>query len=227
MKPNPYEPPATRSSNSPEHSMESDDCESLQKPTLAYTANGNLEAHAVVMWLQSNGVRAYAVEDQSGVSLFAFGTISQFHKPQVFVEKSDIGPAGDLLRQFEARRLSREAKLENAPPIESMCDQCGTTSEFPALEDGTTQNCPKCNSYMDVGEIDWPDDFDFTEEAETAPTELSLDDALDSASQLDKTGDWTDSIAAYRNIAARWPEHADYATNCIASIQRKIDAASE
>ena len=52
----------------------------MDSPIVAYTANGNLEAHSVVAWLGSNGIHAYAVEDNSGVSLFAFGTISQFHK---------------------------------------------------------------------------------------------------------------------------------------------------
>ncbi|MEO9593840.1 putative signal transducing protein, partial [Rhodopirellula bahusiensis] len=106
-------------------SPEPHDAETLATPTLAYTASGNLEAHAIVTWLQSNGVRAYAVEDNSGVSLFAFGTISQFHKPQVFVEESDLQRAGDLLRQFESQRDRRRADLENAPAIKSECEECG------------------------------------------------------------------------------------------------------
>ena len=65
------------------------------KPVVVYTANGNLEAHSVVTWLESNGVASYAVEDNSGASLFAFGTISQFHKPQVFVDNTDMAGRHD------------------------------------------------------------------------------------------------------------------------------------
>ena len=133
----------------------------MDSPIVAYTANGNLEAHSVVAWLGSNGIHAYAVEDNSGVSLFAFGTISQFHKPQVFVDKPDIERAGELLRQFEEQRDERSKKLDNAAPITSECDECGASSEFPASQGGTTQNCPKCHAFMDVGEICWPDDDDF------------------------------------------------------------------
>lgn len=200
------------------------DEDALVDPVLAYTANGNLEAHSVVTWLESYGVRSYAVEDNSGVSLFAFGTISQFHKPQVFVNKADLPQAGELLRQFENQRDKRRADLNDAPPLTSECEECGASSEFPASQDGTTQNCPKCNAFMDVGLFDWPDDFDFGD-AEPKPQQPgNADDAIDAASKVDKMGDWDAAIAAYRNVADRWPEHATYAANCIADVQRKIDA---
>ena len=228
---NPYEPPLSPSHNSgdpppldpPPLDVNRD---SLTTPTLAYTANGNLEAHSVVSWLRLNGVRAYAVEDNSGVGLYTFGTISQFHKPQVFVDKSELESAVELLRQFEARRDRRCTELDNSPPIESACEECGATSEFPASQDGTTQNCPKCRAFMDVGNIDWPDDFDFSDGDESQSPELTADDAMNAASRLDELGDWLDAITAYRNIVDRWPDHATYASNCISAIQRKIDAAN-
>lgn len=222
---NPYEPPSTPPSDNKTPRQNDVYRSSLATPTLAYTADGNLEAHSVVTWLQSNGVRAYAVEDNSGVSLFAFGTISQFHKPQVFVDQCDLNSAGELLRQFEAQRDRRRTKFDDSPPIDSECEECGVTSEFPAAQNGTTQNCPKCNSYMDVGSFDWPDDFDYGGDDDSQMVELSADDALDDASMLEKAGDWRDAIAAYQAIADRWPDHANYASNCIAIIQRKIDTA--
>lgn len=209
-----------------DRSNESGDEAPLTNPVVAYTANGNLEAHSVVTWLRANGVRSHAVEDNSGVSLFAFGTISQFHKPQVFVNKKDLERAGELLRQFEEQRDQRRAEQDNSPPIESECEECGETSEFPASQDGTTQNCPKCNAFMDVGTFDWPEDFDYGEADEDDRPERTADESLDAASRLDKTGDWAEAIAAYRQIGERWPEHANYAANCIEQIQQKIDAVS-
>ena len=201
----------------------SDGEDAIAHPTLAYTANGNLEAHAVVTWLESNGVRAYAVEDNSGVSLFAFGTISQFHKPQIFVGKADMERAGDLLRQFESQRDARRREVDGAPRITSECEECGVASEFPASQDGTTQNCPKCHAFMDVGTFDWPEDFDFGSQEAEAQDPETADDAIDTARGLDREGDWEAAIAAYQGIAIRWPEHETYSRNCIAEVQRKID----
>ncbi|GAA4445650.1 hypothetical protein [Novipirellula rosea] len=226
MPRNPYEPPTTPPNDPGAQPPIEDDRDSLTAPTIAYTANGNIEAHSVVTWLESNGIRAYAVEDNSGVSLFAFGTSSQFHKPQVFVDKSDLASAGELLRQFEDERDRRRSELDNIPPIASECEDCGETSEFPAAQDGTTQNCPKCNAFMDVGNIDWPDDFDVDDHVETPSPELSEEAAFENAARLDEIGDWQDAIVAYQDVVDRWPEHATYAANCISAIQHKIDTAN-
>ena len=144
----------------------------------------------------------------------------------MFVDKRDLESAVDLLRQFEDQRDRRRKELDDQPPIESECEECGASSEFPASQDGTTQNCPKCHAFMDVGSDDWPEGFDFGDDAEAAPSECTADDAFDAASRLDKLGDWLDAISAYRDIASRWPEHATYASNCISSIRLKIDAAN-
>ena len=77
---------------------------------------------------------------------------------------------------------------------------------------------------MDVGSLNWPDYCDF-EDAETDPKETgNADDAIDAATKLDKMGDWDGAIVAYRTVSVRWPEHTAYITNCIANVQRKIDA---
>lgn len=196
----------------------------LKNPIAAYTANGNLEAHAVVTWLESNGIRAYAVEDNSGASLFAFGAISQFHNPQVFVDKTDIDRAGDVLRQFELQRDQRRKDLDGAPPIVSECEECGVASEFPASQNGTTQNCPKCHVFMDVGTSEWPDDFDFGDAESDSALPGNVDDAIAAASKLEQVGDWDDAIDAFHEAADRWPSHATYIRNCIAEIERKRDA---
>jgi len=85
----------------------------------------------------SAGVRAYAVEDNSGASLYVFGTISQFHKPRVYVDKADLEEAGELLRQFEAKRDARRRDPDGGPSISAQCEECGAWSGFPASQDGT------------------------------------------------------------------------------------------
>lgn len=61
----------------------------------------------------------------------------------------------------------------------------------------------------------------------TAGSEISFDnadDAIAAASKLNANGSWDASIAAYRAAGERWPEHATYIENCIADVQRKLDA---
>ncbi|MEM9586401.1 MAG: hypothetical protein AAGA03_03895 [Planctomycetota bacterium] len=135
----------------------------LKDPIAAYIAEGNAEAHAIVNWLTFHGVKAHAVEDHSGAGQSAFGLVNQFHQPKVFVQRADKQQAAKLLAQFEENKRAKLRELEDAPSISSECEDCGAFSEFPASQDGTTQNCPKCNAFMDVGTFDWPDDVDLGE----------------------------------------------------------------
>ncbi len=137
----------------------------LKNPIVAYVAEGNIEAHSIVDWLRSNGVGAYAVEDNSGASLWAFGRISQFHKPKVWIDEPDADKAKGLLDQFEKRKRARHADIDASPSIASKCEECGESSQFPASQNSTTQNCPKCHAFMDVGQLDWPYDTDFNDQS--------------------------------------------------------------
>ncbi len=222
MEPNSFEPPdasATADHSRPLY----DKRDTMVDPVLAYTANDNLELHSVVTWLHSRGVRAYAVEDNCGASLWVFGTISQFHKPQVFVDKADLEEAGELLRQFEAKRDTRRRDLDSDQSISSQCEECGATSNFHSSQDGTTQNCPKCNEFMDVGSFNWPSDCDFDDGETDLEEPGNANDAIDAAKKLEQTGDWDAAIVAYRTVSDHWPEHRTYIANCIAAVQRKID----
>ena len=129
----------------------------FKKPTLAYTAESNVEAQTIVQLLIANGIEAYAVEDDSVTSLWAFGTISQFHQPNVFVEDSDLVKAHALLVEFENQN-SGSSKV-NGDPISATCEDCGTQTEFPASSNGSVEVCPNCQAYMDVGTFEWDEDF--------------------------------------------------------------------
>ena len=54
-------------------------------------------------------------------------------------------------------------------------------------------------------------------------SELS-DDVLAHAARLDQNGDWEQAIEIFRDAAKRWPEHAEYAQNCIREIRSKIES---
>ena len=48
--------------------------------------------------------------------------------------------------------------------VEAVCEECGKSSQWPASQMGTTQDCPHCHNYMDVPdpEENW-DEVDFEE----------------------------------------------------------------
>ncbi len=131
----------------------------FKKPVIAYTAATNIEAHMIVDMLHANGVPAHAVEDQSGVSLWAFGTISQFHKPNIWVDEATLQMAAELIRDFEGKKRARNTPVEGPSEIQVVCEDCGRTTSFPNSLDGTTQECKHCGAYVDVGELPWDDDF--------------------------------------------------------------------
>lgn len=127
----------------------------FKKPVVVYTAATNLDAHLVVVMLDSKGIPAYAVEDNSGASLWAFGTISQFHRPKIMVEEADVARAAELIEIFEKENQDRRQQAKVPGEIEAVCEECDKQSTFPDSLDGTTQECPHCHAFMDVGEFPW------------------------------------------------------------------------
>ncbi len=83
----------------------------FKDPFKVYTAAGNVEAHMIVNMLESQGIAAHAVEDTSGVSLWSFGIISQFHQPDVWVDKSTVQQAAELIRGFEEKNGNVQKNL--------------------------------------------------------------------------------------------------------------------
>ena len=138
----------------------------IKEPYKIYTAATNIEAHVVVGLLHAGGIDAYAEEDQSGLSLWAFGTISQFHQPNVWIEKSAASEAAELIHCFEEKKRLREGRATGNSKIEVECETCGKTSHFPENQNGTTQECSHCHGYVDVGEWEWNEGFDEGEDSE-------------------------------------------------------------
>ncbi|MEO1524677.1 MAG: hypothetical protein AAFX06_04535 [Planctomycetota bacterium] len=214
---NPYQPPP-EDSDQPGQRIDA-------APVCIYTALNNFDAHALVTWLEAHDIPAFAFEDVAGTNVSILGSINDLHAPQVFVDTSDVEAAVPLIKQFEVRRRERQTTQIDADGITATCEECGQSSQFPAKQNGTTQTCPKCRAYMDVGTDDWPDDFDFGEADEVVAPPSTLEETVQRARKLDATGEWEQAIEVYRDAYGRWPEEETYFKNCIAEIQRKIDAA--
>ena len=137
---------------------------SFQEPFKVYVADNNIEAILVVNMLSAGGVIAYADEDQSGVSIQIFG--SSMYKPNVWIDKSMASKSLELIRAYEDKKREQGNRETNDcnVQIDVECEECGKTSEFAQALDGTTQECRHCHAYVDVGELDWDEDFGEPEE---------------------------------------------------------------
>lgn len=132
-------------------------------PTCIYTAAGNIEASGFVLLLQNNGIEAYAVDDVSRASLFAYGKLTQFHQPKVYVDRDDAQAAARLIHEFERReaadrRVASGSTIAATEDVPGVCEECGETTMFPVGQDRTIQRCGHCGKYLDVGAIvdgDW------------------------------------------------------------------------
>jgi rubrerythrin len=129
----------------------------LVDPVKIYAATANVEAQMICRLLQGAGVEAFAGEDLSVAGLWLFGTIAGVFDAGVFVSRTDADRAVELIRQHE--RLEAERSNAQGSQVETTCEECGKTAAFPAAQRATVQSCPSCGAYLDVGEVDLPDDL--------------------------------------------------------------------
>jgi hypothetical protein len=134
----------------------------FHEPFAVYTASDNLEALFVADMLISEGIPALSVEDQSAVGLSWVGPLSAVHKPEVFVERAHAEKASVFIQEYESRKRERQSLDTDTSDIAVTCEDCGKVSVFAKKYNGTTQDCPHCHAYVDVGEFDW--DLDVADE---------------------------------------------------------------
>jgi hypothetical protein len=132
----------------------------IDNPVAVYAAETNQEALFIRHLLTEAGIEAGVTEDLSLAGLWVLGTMPNIHTPKVWVDRTREADAADLLRQYEERRFERSkhgaAIPTDAEPIDVRCENCGETSQFPAVQRGSVQSCPKCWASVDVG----PDEDD-------------------------------------------------------------------
>jgi hypothetical protein len=126
----------------------------LQDPVAVYNAADNMQAQMVCNALIAAGLEAHVTEDVSQAGVWVGGVISEIHKPQVWVDRTNVERAVPILREFEERaaELHDDAteEVDDAAMIDALCEECGDFSTFPASQRGSVQVCPHCNAYMDV-----------------------------------------------------------------------------
>jgi len=147
----------------------------LRDPVAVYNAASNVEALLVRDALIAAGIEAHVTEDLSPVGTWVGGLIPEIHKPQVWVERTDVERAGGALDEYERRLLQRrragEGEAGSGPPIEVECEECGGLASFPAAQRGSVQECPQCGAYIDVGGEELSDDWKSSQPEDDAPEE--------------------------------------------------------
>jgi hypothetical protein len=129
----------------------------LSNPVAVYNAANNVEVHLICTLLEENGIEAHATLDESLAGYWAFGILPEIHKPQVWVDRSNIGAVKPLLEKYELdrqqRRLEEYDLAASGEVVTVACEDCGKSTAFPYAKLGSVQDCAYCGAYVDV-EID-------------------------------------------------------------------------
>ena len=120
----------------------------LKDPVVVYTAQSDHEGHVVVKKLTTSGIPAYFVVDDPTLCNCDGGCSKQ---PSVVVERSSLEEAKRLIEDHINQKMAHHIVVE--------CEECGESTSFSSELDGTTQHCPHCLAYVDVGELPWEDDY--------------------------------------------------------------------
>ena len=153
--------------------------DSPQPPILEYAWRTNYRRPCVMMlpsremaeqlqsYLANRTVVANIAEHDEG-----FGLHVDFEDEEIAHRMIDvaIGPGTVTISKDEV--LEEDARVDDVPPfqfqhegkidaseISVVCEECGKESMFAARLIGTTQDCPHCMAYVDVGDVVWGQDF--------------------------------------------------------------------
>ena len=108
----------------------------LTSPVVAYTARSNLQAHILAAQLNDAGIAASVVEDTSTAGISALGLVENIHNPQVFVERSQLAAAGEMLQQLSSSGGNR-------PEVGEFCYHCGAEIQVSA------EACATCGGSLE------------------------------------------------------------------------------
>ncbi len=112
----------------------------LNDPIVIYTAATNTDAQLIAGLLTATGIDAFAVDDMSPGGMYSLGTLSELHRPQVFVDKSRADDAAKFLDEYETRSESADTNrycyhcgmLCSEDGLK--CSECGATLEWENTE---------------------------------------------------------------------------------------------
>ncbi len=129
-------------------------------PKCVFVADSPGMAEVVVLFLGGNNIEAQVMDPETlggflGLTPLSSTGISA-NGIEVWVhEQANAERARELIAQREDVLKEKAAKAATRTgTVKAECDECGKTSEFPAAEAGSVQDCPHCGEYMDVPDLD-------------------------------------------------------------------------
>lgn len=131
----------------------------IADPVAVYTAHNVVEADTVRIFLEQEGIKAFADQGRYDILWLLFAWPPSSRKLRVWVNQLDTRRAKALLAEYDERQHACPAirvAVAAAGRVMAVCEECGKTSWFPDSQRGTTQNCPFCYAYVDVGEVESP-----------------------------------------------------------------------
>lgn len=124
-----------------------------------YVANSPGEADVVAVWLEEQGfpTRVMNMSTLGGIAgLTPYSPLGISPGGiEVWVLDEPRAPLAKQMLEEHSQSLARHATAaaEQSGPIEVRCEDCGRTTEFPAQQRGSVQECPHCGEYLDVGDL--------------------------------------------------------------------------
>jgi hypothetical protein len=144
-------------------------------PKCVFVATGFGQADVVAGWLQEHGIPAEVMNRET-----LGGMISPLLTTATGVEVWVVNPeqAPEAIQLLGERTVELATSKPSGPPVEVVCEECGKTSTFPAEQQGSVQNCPHCNAYLDVEPAEEVEQAQESTAHEESPDEAPGTDAI-------------------------------------------------
>ncbi len=129
-------------------------------PKCVFVADTPGMAEVIVLFLGEHNIAAQVMNPETlggfvGLTPLSSTGISS-HGIEVWIHNlADAEYARNLIAQREDVLKEKAARAKTRlGTVKAECDECGKTSEFPASEAGSVQDCPHCGEYMDVPDLE-------------------------------------------------------------------------
>lgn len=129
-------------------------------PKCVFVADSPGMAEVVVLFLGRNNITAQVMDPETlggflGLTPLSSTGISA-NGIEVWVrEQATAEQARELIAQREEVLKEKAARAATRlGTVKAECDECGKSTEFPAADAGSVQDCPHCGEYMDVPDLE-------------------------------------------------------------------------
>lgn len=135
-------------------------------PRCVHVAPDLRSADLIAAWLGEKGFKCETVPPENPAAPPDGIGLTEHAPPGVEIRVIDVDEAGkardliaDQIEAVKAIRSMQERRAALGGTVTAVCEECGKSSEWPAADMGTTQDCPHCMKYMDIPdpEDDWGD----------------------------------------------------------------------